>query len=221
MSRWLALLSILVLSAAARAATPDEQAAAQYAIGIAAFNLAQYEPAIAAFEAAYRHKEDPKFLFNTAQAHRLAGHGPLAVRFYRSYLRLVPDSPLRAAIEARIAELDKPESPAVTLIAAPAPTLVAIVPAATPPERRGQTKRIVGLVIAGVGVVSLAAGFGLGVRARQVGDELTQLDQDRGTFDQALQQRGRLDQNLAAALLPIGGIAIVSGVVVAVLGFRQ
>jgi hypothetical protein len=75
--------------------------------GKAYYDLGKYDEAIREFEAAYEAKSDPAFLFNLAQAHRLAGHPTEALHFYRTYLRYVPDPPNLADIEANMRALEK------------------------------------------------------------------------------------------------------------------
>jgi len=85
----------------------DERVAQLYQDGRTHYDLGEYEQAIAAFKEAYRLAEAPGFLFNIAQAHRLAGDCAAAERFYRSYLRYQPDAENRGDIEARIEEMER------------------------------------------------------------------------------------------------------------------
>jgi hypothetical protein len=89
------------------AKTPLEEAKEHFINGTKLFNLTRYDDAIREYEAAYEIKDDPVFLYNIAQAHRLAGHLEKAIRFYRNYLRQAPDSPKRAEIEQRIVDMEK------------------------------------------------------------------------------------------------------------------
>src|SRR2546422_457802 len=100
------LLFLLAVSPAAYGKTPVEEAKEHYQAGTKLFNLTLYDEAIGEYEAGYKLKDDPVFLYNIAQAHRLAGHLEKAIRFYRNYLRLVTQSPQRAEIEQRIAEME-------------------------------------------------------------------------------------------------------------------
>jgi hypothetical protein len=93
---------------AATGATEDPSAArAHFKTGSTYYDLGKYDDAIREFEAAYEAKSDPAFLFNLAQAHRLADHPAEALHFYRTYLRYVPDPPNRADIEIKIKALEK------------------------------------------------------------------------------------------------------------------
>ncbi len=180
------VLSLLISARAG--ATPEEEANAHFIKGTRFFNLTRYDDAVTEYEAAYTLVDDPRFLFNIAQAHRLAGHLDKAVRFYRNYIRLAPDSPQRAAVEERIGELEKALAaqqaqvnlpPQGTLenkpVAPPAPVepgppaapakvdLVApaptVVATAPPPKSRAL---LIGIVVAAVVVVAAVA-IGVGV----------------------------------------------------------
>lgn len=104
----IALAAALTAEGAARAA-PENPAAARehYDRGTKFYDIGRYDDAIREFEAAYQAKADPAFIFNLAQAHRLAGHNQEAIRLYRTYLRYVPNPPNREDIESKIAALEK------------------------------------------------------------------------------------------------------------------
>jgi len=78
-----------------------------YERGLARFNLQEFKDAIVEFEAAYRLKPDPVFLYNLAQAHRLSENVERALYFYRAYLRASPSAPNRSEVEGRITALEK------------------------------------------------------------------------------------------------------------------
>jgi tetratricopeptide (TPR) repeat protein len=109
------LLKIVALLAFALSspalAKPEDSATAQarklYLSGLAHFNLQEYQPAIDDFEAAYRLKPDPVFLYNLGQSHRLADNPERALYFYRTYLRNYAGAPNRSEVEERITVLEK------------------------------------------------------------------------------------------------------------------
>jgi outer membrane biosynthesis protein TonB len=145
--------------AAAQAETPpskgtdaDEAEARRiFRRGQAHYNLNEYAQAADDFEGAYRLFPHPTFLYNAAQAHRLAGNDERALYFYRVYLRVEPKSKMRAEVQDRIAALEKavqrgtasspppsspppsnarpPSSPAPSTTPPPSPA-----PSATPPS---------------------------------------------------------------------------------------
>jgi hypothetical protein len=70
-----------------------------------AFDLSNYDEAIAAYKHTYELGGDAAMLYNIAQSLRL-GHKPdEAVMYYRRYLSRAPDAPNRKYVQARIAEL--------------------------------------------------------------------------------------------------------------------
>lgn len=83
-----------------------EGARRHYAEGTKAFNLGEFQRAITEYKAAYNAKPDPVFLYNIAQAYRLAGDLNNSLFFYRSYLRSAPETPKRREVEERIAGLE-------------------------------------------------------------------------------------------------------------------
>ena len=185
------MLAVLLCGANIAAARPAEDASIaeakqHYMSGMAHFNLQEYAQAIAEFEAAYRLKPDPVFLYNLGQTYRLSNNAERALYFYKAYLRSAPDAPNRAEVEGRIANLEKlmsdqksiatppdhtlepsekpapAEQPAAT---APAtqPATVAATKSAPAPERTPVYKRwwlwtAVGVVVAGA-AVGIAVGL--------------------------------------------------------------
>ena len=99
------VLAIVLVSPTARA---EDKAAARsaYAEGTKYYDLNNFEAALKAFEKAYWNYEEPAFLFNIAQCYRQLDRKKDAVKFYRSYLRKVPDAPNRSDVEKLIASLD-------------------------------------------------------------------------------------------------------------------
>src|SRR5438045_4187271 len=71
------------------------------------FDLGQFDKAIDAWQAGYREKADPRFLYNIAQAYRLAGDASKAIFFYKGYLRNAPKASNRAEVEQKIQALQK------------------------------------------------------------------------------------------------------------------
>src|SRR5690349_15258428 len=83
-----------------------EEAQRLYGEGTKAYNLGDFAKAIENYKAAYNVLPEPVFLYNIAQAYRLANDLPQAVFFYKSFLRNMPDAPNRAEVEARVKEIE-------------------------------------------------------------------------------------------------------------------
>jgi hypothetical protein len=78
-----------------------------FADGMTSFRLGQWHSAIDWWQRGYRAKPDPGFLYNIAQAYRLAGEPDRALFFYRSFLNAYPKSPSHTEVAERIAQLEK------------------------------------------------------------------------------------------------------------------
>jgi tetratricopeptide (TPR) repeat protein len=114
-------LVLLALAITARVAVAQDpratQARQRFESGMAHFNLDEFAEALADFEAGYRLKPSPEFLFNIAQSYRKLDKPDKALEFYRKYLMAKPDAPNRARIQQTIDDLSRTRRPA-----APAPT---------------------------------------------------------------------------------------------------
>ncbi len=93
-------------ASSARADDP-QRAKELYQEGTRFFDLGQFDKAIDAFQSGYREKPDPIFLYNIAQAYRLAGDANKAMFFYKGYLRNSPKAHNRADVEQKIQALQK------------------------------------------------------------------------------------------------------------------
>src|SRR5712692_5479417 len=108
MVRTATLLVALVCGVAvARADDPKDAAEAKrhFEAGTSAFNLGEFARAAEEYRKAYKLRPDPVFLYNIAQAYRLAKDPNQALFFYRSFLRNMPNAPNRKEVEDRIKKL--------------------------------------------------------------------------------------------------------------------
>lgn len=184
---------LLLAGASAYAKHPDaekSEARRHYDAGLAHFNLREYPQAIDEFQAAYRLLPDPVFLYNLGQAYRLSNDAEQALYFYRTYIRMAPDSANRGEVDERIATLEKliadkrnaerpPDhtiaptdnpnpaqaTPATTAAASPA-TSNEVARSSTPIEPRDRKpvyKRWWFWTIGGVIVAGAAVGLGVGL----------------------------------------------------------
>jgi tetratricopeptide (TPR) repeat protein len=178
--RLLVAAVVLVLAGPAGADNKDAARAA-YQEATREYDLNEFDKALEAFKRAYRNYEEPAFLFNIAQCERQLGKKDEAIKFYRSYLRKMPDAPNRAEVERLIAGLEasidhdrtttKPPPPPEAPVLTPKPTAPAVVsaPLVPPPSTPTVVKSkpaykkwwlwtVVGVVAAGA-----AAGIAVGV----------------------------------------------------------
>ncbi len=101
------LATLLIAMGTARAAEPRaEKAREHFQQGDAYFKLEKYPNALQEFEQAYLAKQDPSFLYNIAQCHRLMGSRVEAVRFYKRYVSEAPAAANRGIAEKHIRDLE-------------------------------------------------------------------------------------------------------------------
>jgi hypothetical protein len=93
----------------AQAKAPSKKLEAQkhYDAGTAHYKAQEYDQAVEEWEAGYQLKPDPTYLYNLGQASRLAHHPDKALDYYQQFLAAVPDTPNKAVVEQRIAEVQK------------------------------------------------------------------------------------------------------------------
>ena len=70
------------------------------------FTVSRYREALEEFKEGFVSAEDPVFLYNIAQCHRLLREPEESIRFYRRYLEAAPNAPERARAEKFIAEME-------------------------------------------------------------------------------------------------------------------
>jgi hypothetical protein len=101
-------LALGLLAGGARAQQDaSKRARDAFAEGTTFFNLGQWDKAVESWQLGYKYKPDPIFLYNIAQAYRLAENHERAVFFYKSYLRNSPKAPNRLEVQERIDQLQK------------------------------------------------------------------------------------------------------------------
>ncbi|MBL0213029.1 MAG: tetratricopeptide repeat protein [Myxococcales bacterium] len=223
----------------------DDQKRAQaktlYEQGLSAYNLGNFDAAISSFSEAYAISQAPGLLFNIAQSHRLKKDYEKATYFYTTYLRLKPDAPNRADVEARLEEMQKlideqkkmerrPPEGTVTPDgnggqgnqAKPLPTVGPIDKPSDPDAgRNAQTLMTAGLATGGAGVALVITGFVFGSLARSAEKDLNALSTNMGTWTQAQQDRydaGKRNNTIAIISFIAGGAAVATGGALYVLG---
>lgn len=98
----------LSLFSAGRARADDARTKAleHFDRGRALYQVSEYREALTEFKQAFLIKEDPVFIFNIAQCHRLLEEARPAITFYRRYLSAAPDAPNRAQAQKFIDDLE-------------------------------------------------------------------------------------------------------------------
>ena len=233
---WVVLLSLGLRQtpAFAQATTSAEQ----FEKGKAAYRLGEFDEAISCFREGYRLKPDPVFLYNIALAHRGKQDFEKAIFFYQSYLREAPTAPNRAAVEAKIADLQKAldekqraaEAPPKTPLDPGKPnveasTVAAPPPAAPRPEVRERNPKLIiaGGTVAGVGLAASVVGAILLAKASSTQSTVESAADGHQPWTDALADAdasARRNAKIGLVSLIAGGTLLVAGGVVLFLGLR-
>lgn len=231
-------------------AAQKNEAKVAYETGTKKYALGKYEEAAADFEKAYSISSQPAILFNMAQAYRLSGKPDRALTLYKSYRSFDPDSPYRDEVNKRIAELQKTVDDQKANAAkaeaeekrkreelerqkelernrelAKKEAEVKAKQALLGLEKAKPHPRldIVGFALTGVGVVCLGAGAALAALAKGASDDITAAAKRGDVFTQALadkESQGKTFNTAGIALMAVGGVAVIGGVVSIVVGLK-
>ncbi|MBK8589113.1 MAG: tetratricopeptide repeat protein [Sandaracinaceae bacterium] len=201
----LGVLLALAVPATAHAQRRDDEARALYSAGEIAFSEGRYEYALVHFQRAYELSPRPILLFNIGASAERLSRDTLALEAYEQYLQELPDAPNRRVVAARIVLLRQ------ALYGQPEPSLETDEPTGAGPW-----------IVVGVGAAAVALGAvftGLGFA-----DAATVRDLPDGTPWAAVAdeyERAPRRQMAGFALLGVGTVAVVTGVVLAIRGSRN
>jgi tetratricopeptide (TPR) repeat protein len=232
--------------APAPAPSPEDakkaEAKALYEKGLSHYNLGEFDLAIAAFRKSYEISQAPGLLFNIAQSFRLKKDYEQAVYFYTTYLRLKPDAPNRADVEARLQEMQEaieeqkkqptkapigtipPEGGSATTTTTATTTTKPDEQKDTPTEETGvpaKTLITAGYITAGAGAALVITGVIFGSMASSAEKDLNNLSSDHGTWTQEQQDKydaGKRNNTIAIVSFIAGGAAVATGATLFVLG---
>ena len=230
----------------------DRKAKDLYEQGNTHYDLAEYDQAIELFKQAYALSHRPTLLYNIAQAYRLKNDCEQALQVYKNYLRVDPNSPFRAKVETRIAEMetcvkDPSRKPVGTEAiqkdqnggaaggdksheTRPRPDVIPPGggggPGAGEATRGGSTKKLIGLITAGVGVAAIGTGVYFSLQASDKADQVAAACPTSAPCDwndelAGLQSDGQDAQRNAIILYSVGGAAVAGGVVLYLLGAHE
>jgi len=220
----------------------EEEARELYKSGMTHYELGEFDAAIDDFKHAYALTSAPGLLFNLAQVYRMKKDPEQAVYFYRTYLRLVPNAPNRADVEALLAENQalvddarakkRAADAAAAAAAARSAAATAPAPVAAPPPPRVPPRRRPwraelgsGAAVGALGLGALAAAVALGARSSADASKIASANaQGDVPWDATQQQRYKDGQNsatAATALYVAGGVAAATGVALVALGLHD
>jgi tetratricopeptide (TPR) repeat protein len=238
--KWVVLSLFIASSAFAQAKTDKEIAADDFAEGQKEFLARDYLPAAAKFDDAYARDPDPVYLYNAAQAYRHGSACARAAENYRKFLALVPNPPNLDKVTKYIDELDAcakadsaPEPPTLPPAPVVPPPPTPTTPARPPPtlvvhERpNAGLERHLGIGLGAGGVVLIAIGALFTHDVHTIEGYSAAICAANCTWTTAKQQRaddlkrrGDRDSHLGVASYAVGGTALISGVLLYVIGSR-
>ena len=225
-------LACLVLSASIAAANPRHvEAEAAYKYGQSLYLKEDYVGAAAQFKAAYDLEADPVYLFNIAQAFRLAKRCKESGDYYRKFLGEVKKAPNEDAVKAYIVEVDEC---AKTQLVEPKPAEPPIEPQPQPiaqPQMIDEpppksNKRLVGYIVGGAGVATVGLGFLFMTQIAGFEDDANAIcpnpcmtwDPVKRDRRNAIDDKAALREKLMVGSFLVGGAAIAAGVYLIVTG---
>jgi tetratricopeptide (TPR) repeat protein len=218
---------VIALASSAVASADSTTAKAEFAAGQSLFKAGDFLGAAKRFQTAYAEDPDPVYLFNVAQAFRLAKSCTQARDFYRKFLAAAPSAPNREKVKRYLAEVEAcatsevEETPPVE----PPPPPRETPPPPPEPVDTGKTRRRLGIASIALGVIATGTGA---VFVRRVGN----LERDREALcpapctwsadlaarEAALQRDGDRASGLAIGAFAVGGVALAGGIVLYLTG---
>jgi tetratricopeptide (TPR) repeat protein len=195
------------------------------------YEAGEYATAAEDFRAAYDLSKLTALLFNVAQAYRLDGNCPEALKYYREYLVAEPQTKNRVDVEARVGQMER--CVAEQEQAPPPPPIPEPVPLPLPPPpppvkviegpRPGRGLRIGGLTLAGLGLAAGGVGVFFAMRAKSAASDVSDACRETCHWDdlQAKDDAGRRDGKLSLILWGAGGGLLVTGTVLFAIGMSK
>ena len=224
----------LVLAAASTAAAQPAskartEATAAYQQGQRLYLDEDYAAAAVKFEAAYKLDPDPAYLFNIAQAYRLAKDCTHALAYYKQFISGVPKAPNADAVNKYIVDLEATCPPLEP--AQPPPPVEPDREAQASPmpkQQRSHMQRNLAIGAFGLGAVAITVGavFTFKVRGFESDREaLCPAPCDWTPDDTAREAELKFDGDRASTLAitgyVVGGLAIASGIALLVTAPRH
>jgi serine/threonine-protein kinase len=222
----------------AQAPAPDPADAA-YQEARRLYDLREWDAAIAKFKEAYRIRPDAPSLFNIAQSNRLKGDCTEALNFYKTYKRNFPKEKNIDKVDKFIADMEEcaktapvktepvktepvKTEPVKTEPVKTEPAKTEPRPDPGPPERSdpGKPKRVAGLVVGGLGVVSLGASVFFGLRARTASKDAEAAMMGE-TWNPSIETRGETAARNGKIAVGVGVALVGTGVVLYILGRKS
>lgn len=246
-----AALCLAAVPASAQPVTPpapesppaDSRAEAQkqYQDGVQAYNVGDFDTAVARWKEAYRLMPLPDFQFNIAQAYRGKRDYQNALFFYNAFLREKPDAPNLEEVVAlrdemqRLWDEEQAAKAAARKVAPPpetgtpatddeAPRTLTTTTTQTDERTPGRGLKLTGIIVGSAGAIMLTTGVIFTMAASSAASDLEAAAERGDPWSDELADKesaGERNATLGAVLMAAGGAAIVAGTVTFVLGVRK
>lgn len=225
-----ALVIAAAIAAHAAPARADDKARAAelYELGSRLFAAEQYAEAARLFAESYQLDALPAALFNQARCLEESGQTEKAAGAFRAYLEADPDGPGATEAEARLLALERAleqrrEREAAKERARREAAERARQARATKMVEvdRGRTLRLAGYITAGAGVAATITGVIFGARASRLAGDLETPREQWTDADVDAFNSGVFAERMQIGLLIGGGVAIITGAVLATIGHQR
>jgi tetratricopeptide (TPR) repeat protein len=207
------------------AQSPVDDPGALFQEGRAAYERKDCQLALDKFNRSFALSHRPGLVYNVARALDCLQRLDEAAEAYRTYLRIQPDDPERAVIEAQIRAVDEVRrrrtAPDGRTEPPLGPASVVREGSADHQRRLGHSLKIAGLTLGVVGVVAMSAGAATEGLAAQASSDLTAANHNGQSFDRSRYSTGQSEDRAGIALLAIGGAMTIVGIVVGIVGVRK
>ncbi|MGE0871081.1 MAG: tol-pal system YbgF family protein [Kofleriaceae bacterium] len=209
------MIVVAMCWAAGAFAAPSDQSRAEFSRAQELYSQGNYSDAARAFEAAYKLDADPAYLFNIAQAYRLARDCEKSLAFFDRFRAEVPELPPVQAeqFEQFVREAKACAEDQKRIRLEQSGVL----------ERRARSRRwrIIGISLAATGsAIALGGGLYFSHRGNELQDRREALCEPGCTWDATkeasavrLASDGRRANALLIGSLSVGGVFVVGGVV--------
>ena len=222
----LVVICIVLLASTAFAQPKKVEAESSYKYGQSLYLKEDYIGAARHFKIAHDLDPDPVYLFNIAQAYRLAKKCKESSEYYKRFLAAVQSPPNEEAVKGYIVEVDACAAAQAQPLPVAPPPPVEPQPQPITDEPPRSKKRLTGYIVGGAGVVVTGLGFYFMARVASLEDDANAIcpvmceswDEGKTNDRSDIDDRAHLSEKLMVGSFILGGATIATGVYLVVTG---